>query len=65
MQDNHEGGALIYREERTLRFAVHLEVPLLHAAVFAVVHPVRAFRGLAEIDAVVVTAGNRNWFACI
>lgn len=53
MQDDKGGGTLIHRKERPLRLAVHLEVPLLHAAVFAVVHPVRALRGLAEIDAAV------------
>ena len=53
MQDDQGGSTLIHREERTLRLAVHLKVALLHAAVFAVIHPVRALRGLAEIDAVV------------
>lgn len=52
MQDDQGGSTLIHWEERTLRLAVHLEVALFHAAVLAVVHPVRALRGLAEIDAV-------------
>ena len=45
MQDDLGCRTLIHWEERALRLAVHLEVALFHAAVLAVVHPVRALQG--------------------
>src|SRR5687768_17996753 len=48
MENDLRCGASACGEKCALRFAIHLEVALLHAAVLAVVHPVRVLCGLAE-----------------